>query len=76
MKSCERRALDPFVKGLAVGSMACYCAMCLGMLWTENAAEGWFALEVKFSFFLLPLLFWQSNAMLDERLEIPCSAVI
>lgn len=66
-KSFERRALDPFVKWLAAGSMACYCAMCLGMLWTENAAEGWFALEVKFSFFLLPLLFWQSNAMLDEH---------
>ena len=66
-ESSQRRALDPFVKGLAVGSMVCYCAMCLGMLWTENVAEGWFALEVKFSFLLLPLLFWQSNAMLDER---------
>jgi hypothetical protein len=66
-ESSQRRALDPFVKWLAVGSMVCYCAMCLGMLWTENVAEGWFALEVKFSFFLLPLLFWQSNAMLDER---------
>ena len=66
-KSIERRALDPFVKWFAAGSMACYCAMCLGMLWTENVAEGWFALEVKFSFLLLPLLFWQSNAMLDEH---------
>jgi hypothetical protein len=41
----------------AFGSIAIYALMALGMVWTEHAHLGWFALEVKFSMFLLPLLF-------------------
>lgn len=53
-------------KILAGASFVYFCAICLGMLWTENQAEGWFALEVKFSFLLLPLLFWQVNSVLND----------
>lgn len=40
----------------ALGSVVVYGLMALGMTWTENAPAGWFALEVKFSMLLLPLL--------------------
>jgi hypothetical protein len=36
-----------------------FAAMCIGMFWTEERTEGWFTLEVKFSFLLLPILFLQ-----------------
>lgn len=40
----------------ALGSVVVYALMVLGMAWTEHAVQGWFALEVKFSMLLLPLL--------------------
>ena len=33
-----------------------YFLMAVGLSWTENMAAGWFALEVKFSLLLIPLL--------------------
>ena len=38
-----------------------YFLFILGMLWTDNQPEGWFDLQVKFSFFLFPLIFSSIN---------------
>lgn len=40
----------------AAGSGLVYLLMALGLFWTENKEAGWFALEVKFSLILLPIL--------------------
>ena len=63
----ESRASKPPIafSWIALGSVAYYVCLMLGMLWTSNASQGWFALEVKFSFLLLPVLFWQMNLLKD-----------
>ncbi len=48
-------------------SLLYFAAICIGLLWTEELSEGWFALEVKFSFLLLPVLFWQLNVEAFDR---------
>jgi hypothetical protein len=40
----------------AGGSVLMYLLMAVGLGWTENEVVGWFALEVKFSLLLVPLL--------------------
>ena len=40
----------------AGGSVLIYLLMAVGLGWTENKVVGWFALEVKFSLLLVPLL--------------------
>lgn len=53
----KRAAATPLAfRWFAMGSVVVYGLMALGMAWTENAPAGWFALEVKFSMVLLPVL--------------------
>lgn len=59
---------------IAFGSWVYYVCLLLGMLWTSNASQGWFALEVKFSFLLLPILFWQMNLLKDESWKAKASS--
>ncbi|MGB0463102.1 MAG: O-antigen ligase family protein, partial [Flavobacteriales bacterium] len=48
--------LPPAFRWFAGGSVLMYFLMAVGLSWTENMAAGWFALEVKFSLLLIPLL--------------------
>lgn len=41
--------------------MALYLWMVIGMLWTSDVPRGWFALEVKASMLLIPLIFLSSR---------------
>ena len=52
----ERMPLPFAFQWFAGGSVLMYLLMAVGMGWTENEVAGWFALEVKFSLLLLPLL--------------------
>jgi hypothetical protein len=72
----ESRASKPPIafSWIALGSVAYYVCLMLGMLWTSNASQGWFALEVKFSFLLLPVLFWQVNLLKDGSWKAKASS--
>jgi hypothetical protein len=52
----ERKPLPTAFLWFAGGSGLVYALLALGLLWTENAESGWFALEVKASMVLLPSL--------------------
>ena len=54
--AADRMALPPAFRWFAGGSVLMYFLMAVGLGWTENMAAGWFALEVKFSLLLIPLL--------------------
>jgi len=54
--AAERMPLPRSFQWFAGGSMLMYLLMAVGLGWTENEAAGWFALEVKFSLLLVPLL--------------------
>ena len=54
-----QKANDRLFCWVSMGSVAYFVFLILGMLWTSDMKEGWFVLEVKFSFLLLPILFWQ-----------------
>lgn len=54
--AADRMALPPAFRWFAGGSVLMYFLMAVGLSWTENMAAGWFALEVKFSLLLIPLL--------------------
>lgn len=62
-RDANRLQISFLLKLFGGASLLYFVAICMGMLWTEELSEGWFALEVKFSFFLLPLLFWQLNSL-------------
>lgn len=60
--AAERLPLPRAFQWFAGGSVLTYLLMALGLGWTENELAGWFALEVKFSLLLVPLLMlhhWQ-----------------
>lgn len=52
----ERMPLPQAFQWFAGGSTLMYFLMAVGLGWTENEVAGWFALEVKFSLLLVPLL--------------------
>jgi hypothetical protein len=52
----ERRSLPSAFQWFGGGSVLLYALMAMGLGWTENSEAGWFALEVKFSLLLIPLL--------------------
>ena len=52
----EPKPLPVAFRWFATGSIAIYALMMMGLAWTENEVAGWFALEVKFSLLLIPLL--------------------
>lgn len=52
----ERMPLPRAFQWFSGGSVLTYLLMALGLGWTENEVAGWFALEVKFSLLLVPLL--------------------
>ena len=54
--AADRMALPLAFRWFAGGSVLMYFLMAVGLSWTENMAAGWFALEVKFSLLLIPLL--------------------
>lgn len=54
--AAERMPLPRAFQWFAGGSVLMYLLMAVGLGWTENEAAGWFALEVKFSLLLIPLL--------------------
>lgn len=54
--AADRVALPRAFRWFAGGSVLMYFLMAVGLSWTENMAAGWFALEVKFSLLLIPLL--------------------
>ena len=54
--AADRLALPRAFRWFAGGSVLMYFLMAVGLSWTENMAAGWFALEVKFSLLLIPLL--------------------
>ena len=59
LKAVVRKGAAPaplVFRWFAMGSVVVYALMALGMAWTEHVLLGWFALEVKFSLLLLPLL--------------------
>jgi hypothetical protein len=52
----DRLPLPRAFQWFAGGSVLMYLLMAVGLGWTENEVAGWFALEVKFSLLLVPLL--------------------
>lgn len=54
--AAERLRLTRAFQWFAGGSVLMYLLMAVGQGWTENEVAGWFALEVKFSLLLVPLL--------------------
>lgn len=56
LPAADRVALPRAFQWFAGGSILMYFLMAVGLGWTENMAAGWFALEVKFSLLLIPLL--------------------
>ena len=54
--AADRVVLPRAFRWFAGGSVLMYFLMAVGLSWTENMAAGWFALEVKFSLLLIPLL--------------------
>lgn len=52
----ERMPLPRAFQWFAGGSVLMYLLLAVGLGWTENEVAGWFALEVKFSLLLVPLL--------------------
>lgn len=55
-RAAVRMPVPPAFQWFATGSILFYVLMALGLGWTENEGAGWFALEVKFSLLLVPLL--------------------
>ena len=56
-KTGEFPSLKTAFNKFALFSIAYYVLLIFGMLHTDNAAAGWFDLEVKFSMLLFPILF-------------------
>jgi hypothetical protein len=54
--AADRMPLPRAFQWFAGGSVLMYLLMAVGLGWTENEVAGWFALEVKFSLLLVPLL--------------------
>ena len=61
---------NPLREWIGVGSVLYFVLLAVGMLWTHDMEMGWFALEVKSSMWLMPLLFYIQHTYVLGRVWV------
>ena len=61
---------NPLRDWIGVGSVLYFVMLAVGMLWTHDMEMGWFALEVKSSMWLMPLLFYIQHTYVLGRVWV------
>jgi O-antigen ligase len=61
---------NPLREWIGVGSVLYFVMLAVGMLWTHDMEMGWFALEVKSSMWLMPLLFYVQHTYVLGRVWV------